>query len=473
MVGTGIITGAADCETVTPPYPIVIVRGMEFHGLWVNLGTDEQENCMAGVTVGGVLKTLFKSCCDTYEYGGLYPSLMHNAVDYCDSIMEKMYCDNDGNSVYDVAVPEYPLAVSNYPELIDLCYDRNYHERGILLSCVNTFGAENCYYFQYDWRLDHRDTADKLHQLVERAKADHDADKVIMLNCSMGGVVTDAYIDEYGCGSLAKVLFLSSTFCGTDVATDLFTGRAAITSEMLYNYVVKLTGSAFLAKTLKYTGIIRLVEKFASGLLKEENLSILYDYFRRSFANMPAFWMNVQPEKYAEALEFMYPTDELKEEHAGLIEKTDKLMGIMSRSKSFIRSLPENGVVVCVVAGYNIANVPLYESGILQGDGVLDSRWMLGGAAVSAVGSDLGNDYTANDPDRLSPDRCIDLSDVLFPEYTWAVRNGSHVDFVDGSDSGDFLCRLISFDGQPTVDTFSEYPQFMIMTDNYNYRLFS
>lgn len=471
--GVGIIADASERNPVQPPYPIVIVRGMEFHGLWVNLGTDEQENCMAGVTVGGVLKTLTKACCGICKYGGFYPSLMHNAVDYCDSIMEKMYCDNDGNSVYDVAVPEYPLAVSNYPELIELCYERNYHERGILLSCVNTFGAENCYYFQYDWRLDHRDTADKLNELVERAKSDHDTDKVIMLNCSMGGVVTDAYIDEYGCGSLSKVLFLSSTFCGTDVATDLFTGRAAITSGMLYNYVIKLTGSAFLAKALKYTGVIRLVEKFAAGLLKEENLSILYDYFRRSFANMPAFWMNVQPEKYLEAVDYMFPTEELKAEHAGLTEKTDSLIGIMSRSKEFIPALTGNGVTVCVVAGYNIANVPLYESGILQGDGVLDSRWMLGGATVSAVGSSLGPDYTAGDPDKLSPDGCVDLSDVLFPEYTWAVRNGSHVDFVDGSDSGDFLCRLIAYNGQPTVDSFAEYPQFMIMTANYNYIQFS
>ena len=458
-------------ETIDPAYPVVVVRGMEFHGLWVNYGTEEQENCMRGVTVGGVLKTLGKSLLDTPKYKSAVTSLVNNAVDYCDSIMEKMYCDDNGNSIYDVSVPEYTDAVSNYPELIELCYERNYHERGILLSCVNTYGAENCYYFQYDWRLDHRDTADKLNALITTAKNDHNTDKVILLNCSMGGVVTNAYISEYGSGSLAKVLFLSSTFQGTDVATDCLTGKLAITSQSLYNYVIKLTGSKFLASILKYTGVIKAVELLGRSLLKEENKSIIYDYFRRSFANFPAFWMNLQPEYYEEAVEYMFPTDELKQAHAGLLDKTDALIKIMADADEFIPGLVNDGIPVAVVAGYNIANVPVYENSTLQGDGVLDSRWMLGGATVSAVNSDLGDDYVPADSAKLSPDRCVDLSGVMFPDYTWAIRDGSHVDFIDGSDSGEFLCWLIGFDGQPTVKSNASYPQFMRMTDGYNYTL--
>ena len=464
-----ISAGADDIVPKQPEYPIVIVRGMDFQGLWVNYGTDEQENCIQGVTVGGVLKTLAKSIVKAPCNGGFSTSLVINAVDYCDTVMGKMYCDANGDSIYNVGVAEYPLAVINYPELIDTCYGYNMNEFGILLSCIKNFGAENCYYFQYDWRLDHRDTADKLNELITTAKTDHGADKVILLNCSMGGVITNAYISEYGSGSLAKVLFLSSTFQGTDVATDCLTGKLKVTSQTLYNYIKSMTGSCFLAGLLKYTGVLKVVELLAGRLLTEKNKGIIYDYFRRGFANIPAFWMNVQPESYADAIEYIFPTQELKDEHAALIEKTDALIEIMSEADSFIPALVEDGVAVAVVAGYNIADIPVYESSILQGDGILDSRWMLGGAVVSAVGSDLGSNYVPADSSKLSPDRCVDLSGVMFPDYTWAVKNGSHVNFVYGTDSGDFICWLIDFDGQPTVHSDPRYPQFMQMTSSFNY----
>lgn len=448
-------------SSVKSEYPFVLVRGMDFSGLYLDYGTENEKNCIQNLSFINIMKTIIKGV-GAYVKTGSIRGLMDVALEYTDSVLGSMACDNNGDSLYNVSVETYPTAVSDYPELLNDDAASMSNERGILKSAAERYGAENVYYFTYDWRLDPSDTADSLNALIEQAKADHNAEKVNIICCSMGGVVVDFYMYEYGFNSINKCVFNSSTFCGTYVTTDLLSGKVEITETALYNYFSNLIDSSFVADCLSKIGVFDSLSKLAMTIIDSEKEYVYDSFLRDTFCTMPAVWALVQPEKYDECIDYMFPTEQMKEEYAGLISRADELQKVMAGMDDLLLSLPENGVKVVVVGSYNTPLIPVYESAATQGDGVLETALMLGGANVTNIGESFDESYIASDPEKLSPDRCVDLSSVLFPEYTWAIKDAEHVSGSYGTDYSDFLFWLIDYDGQPTVSSSDRYPQFMV-----------
>lgn len=87
---------------------------------------------------------------------------------------------------------------------------------------------------------------------------------------------------------------------------------------------------------------------------------------------------------------------------------------------------------------------------------------MSGYATVAPYGETLGDNYVAEKPEYLSPDRVVDLSTALFPEYTYIIRGAPHVAGSYGTDYADFLVWLLSYDGEFYAGASEKYPQFMI-----------
>ena len=447
-----------ETENYTYEYPLVIVRGINFNGLYLDYGTGNQKSCIASPGFSEIMKLIGGL---TFTFLTKYTLNVDAVLEFVDGMLGTMSGDKNGDSLYNVSAPEYPLAVSNYPDLKKDYEGYNGDELGLLHGVVDRYGADNVYYLSYDWRLDPSDTADKLNAMVELAKKEHNTDKVDLICCSMGGIVTDCYMYEYGTDSLNSVVFDSSTFCGTYVATDLFRGKVLITENMLYNFAGNYIKSNFFLKVLSFLGVFKLASKLAMGIVDKYKDEIYDKFLIDTFATLPGFWSIVQHEDYDECIDYLFPTDELKAEYAGLIAKADKLQEIAAASDDIILSLPEKGVKVAVIAAYNTQMIPVYESAIWQSDGTLESPLMLGRAVVSETGSTLGDDYVAANPEKLSPDRCVDLSGALFPDYTWAVKDAGHVIGTYGSDLSDMIFWILAYDGQPTVNTNPLYPQFI------------
>ncbi len=464
LVAVTAFSSFAATETDAKSYdePLVIVRGIVFTGLTVDKGTENEHNCLVTPGAGDIVSLVFNLAKTYFTSGKLDADAV---IDFADGMLGSMACDENGDSVYNVSVEEYPTAVCNYPDLKAAYEDVGAGEIGIIRNAVDYYGEDNVYYFTYDWRLDPSDLADDLNAMIEQAKSDHGSDKVDIICCSMGGIVTDCYLYEYGYESIDSVIFNSSTFCGTHVTTDLFQGKVLITGDMLKNLVKDLIGIDFFVEMLAKIGIFDKVADFAMNIIAE-NKDYIYDNFLRAkFATMPALWALVQPDEYDKCIEYMFPTNALKSQYAGLIARTEHLNSIMQDMDELLLSLPENGVKVAVVAGYNTQMIPVYDSAAYQSDGTLESDLMLGRATVSETGKTLGDNYAG---ERVSPDNCVDLSDVLFPEYTWAIKDGPHVMGRYGTDIGAFVFELLGCNEQPTVDTFSQYPQFMIADADLN-----
>lgn len=462
LVLTAVVPAFAAEESAEPSanrdYPLVIVRGMDFGGLSVNTGTPQEQSCLVAPGFGDIVKLVGNLAGTYFTEKTLDTDAL---IGFLDGMMGLMACDENGNSRYDVSYAKYPQAVSNYP-LLQTEYEVNaQNEIGIVKSAVEHYGADNTYYFTYDWRLDPTDTADDLNTMIEQAKADHNAEKVDLVCCSMGGIVTDSYIYEYGCESLHNVVFDSSTFCGTYVTTELFQGKVLITEQMLYNFLGNFIQSDFVLKLFSKLGLFRFAANFAMDFI-DKYQDVIYDEFLYDvFVTMPSLWALVQHDQYQACLDYMFPTEELRTQYAGLIARADHLQEMVAGLDEMLLSLPEHGVNVSVIAAYETQMIPVYPSAAYQSDGTLETALMLGRATVSETRSTLGDDYVADNPECLSPDRCIDTSHVLFPESTWAIRNASHVIGDYGSDLNDFLFWLLTYDGQPTVHSNPDYPRFM------------
>lgn len=435
-------------------YPVVIARGMDFNRLYTNYGTADKTPLFRGVSFGGIVKTL-ASALKNAGKEGVNHALAVAAVDYARGILGDMACDETGASVKEVGYARYFCSAADSPALQKLIAGYEAKEESLVRSAAEEFGAENVYFYTYDFRLDPWELADDLRDYIELACAEHGTDRADLVNCSMSGVITDCYLYKYGGARLRKCVFLSSTFCGTNVATEVLKGEVHTDADMLYRYLAQLMKSPVLAKMLKVSGLLSLAAKWFNGFVAEEKDYVYASFLRDTFGTMLSFWANVQPEEVDDALEMIFPGDELKAQYAPLIEKIRRLQTVMEQREQMLKALPAQGVEPYVVAGYNSAPIPLYPSAAEQTDAILDSRWMFGCAEVSPLGGSL----EAEGP-YVSPDGCVDLTDAVFPDYTWAIKNAGHVPAKVGSDCTELVLSLLRHEGQADVNTFPRFPRF-------------
>lgn len=60
----------------------------------------------------------------------------------------------------------------------------------------------------------------------------------------MGGIMTVAYLTKYGYSKVDRCVFMSSTFCGAQVASDVLTGKIELKADTMYNYFSGLLADA-------------------------------------------------------------------------------------------------------------------------------------------------------------------------------------------------------------------------------------
>ncbi|MBQ7838378.1 MAG: hypothetical protein IJ395_07120 [Clostridia bacterium] len=273
-----------------------------------------------------------------------------------------------------------------------------------------------------------------------------------------------AYLNEYGYKNVNRCLFMSSTFCGAQIASDLLTGKIEITAENLFNTVMNLVADnkilSFLIDELNDFGIFHLLTKVTDFIVENYADDIYERVINPIFGHTLTLWGLCQQEDYDEAVKFMFG-DKL-EENAEFIKTTDKLQKMMSEKEEFLNKMIDDGVEIAITAHYNAPLVPVYKSASFNGDGILETYQMSGYATVANYGETLGDDYVAKNPEYLSPDKVVDLSTALFPEYTYIIKNAPHVGCSYGTDYSDFLVWLLTYDGEFYAGASEKYPQFMI-----------
>lgn len=449
----------AAAATDTDPCPLVVVRGMQFTGLYTDLGTENEHMYLERVNAGNIALSIVKAV----AMGLLNLSKDAFADSLIDSLLwmfEELACDGNGDSVFPVSALTCPGNFSQYEATADL---GDGGEDALIKAACERYGAENVYYFVYDWRLDPYDIAEDIHETVELAKAEHHTDQVNLIACSMGGIMTNAYFYRYGADSVNSCLYLSSTFQGTYCTTDLLQGKAEVNQPALSYLISSRADGAMslLASVFTNSGLLSLVCALGDRFIDTFQEDIYERFMRPTFATLPSLWAVTLPEELESCLSFVYPTEELQQQYAGVIARARRMGEINASTDEMLREIRAQGCKISVVASYNGSCVPFYARSDSQGDGTLESPLMLGGATMAPVGTTLPDSYVPADPARLSPDRMVDLSTALFPDSTWALKNAPHVPCMLGSQVAELLFDLLDSEVQPTAENMTGYNQFM------------
>ena len=377
--------------------------------------------------------------------------------------------------------------------------EQNYMNYDMTHNKVNAQGKydEKAYTFYYDWRLDPMELADELHKYVEAVKAATDHDKVT-LNCRcLGSNVALAYIYKYGIGSISNLetdttneSFFSglkglgidvSTSNGSDFLSGIISGDFGIDGNSIVRFIAdtayfedSFDVSPVITTTIELlsnTGVLDKLTKVARReLYAEIEYGIISALATATFLTMPCYWALVSPEDFDTALTYVFGEEgsEKRVKYEGLIEKITVYNDtIKVNTEEIMKATQSAGTNMCIIAKYGVQMLPVLKEGNIVGDqyvSVVNSSF---GATTSDVYGTLSDDYIAERialgyEKHISPDKQIDASTCLFPEYTWFIKGCSHGFYSTGE--RDLLLSTMDADRQLTIDDFP-YTQFIV----YNY----
>lgn len=465
MIFSLAITGFAEDKKVTP---VIIVTGVGSRGYFMDEGTENQRSVFPPeVDVKYIITQVLAGVAKTVLTGNInHTSQM--AANILENVFDGFMCDENGDSKYkNVSTPVYPLSVDNY----SFDYTTDVPEIQIAGTAAKTVGAENTFFYNYDWRLDPIANAKDLDKMVQSAKEKAGSDKVTLIPCSMGGVQTLAYLAEYGSKDIEKIIFMSSAHKGLLFVSELFSGNMQLSQKDVFKYLSDFlnikdekTDNAFdflfahMGKAFYLKPLFKFLDKFAKKVSNET----VYASLRKVLGSLPGMWSFVCSDYYNDARDFMTT----KDTSPALLSKIDGYHEkVGGRIDEILKSASESGTAICICSHYGRGSIPVTPKACVEGDNLIETVSTGNGVTIADAGKYLPENYTqavkCGDHNHVSPDGKIDASTCLFPDSTWFIDNMCHVGCNYGSDYAELLSWLIETEGQPTVYGNERFPQFL------------
>ncbi|MBQ7595195.1 MAG: hypothetical protein IJU45_00860 [Clostridia bacterium] len=335
-------------------------------------------------------------------------------------------------------------------------------------------GIDSDYYFNYDFRLDPYEHADRLHEFINQVKALTGHDSVKLKCSSMGGVVLSAYIEKYGHDGIDVIICRCSPLWGTAVAGEAFCGKIEFSSTAITRYgedVIPfleaehaddfIEGSLYaLVDVLKGAGIIDGICALGDKIFKAAGEKVYNEALIPIFGTLPGIWAFVPEEYFDDAVSFMNVPSQ-----GGLHDKIFAYRNAQANIANNLISAKNDGVKICLICGYNVQRTPLVTLWESTSDGTVDTKFASLGATCGNVKEPLEDEYlnTLQNRDYLSPDNMIDASTCALPECTWFVRDWLH---CNGNAGIDELFNLVMTKDEVSVDSFENFPQFLEADDD-------
>ena len=434
--------------------PIVVVRGIDFAGLVKGDGSKA-----LGVDAADIFTLLSDIGSNTIK--GDKNAIMNAVIQFANNLFSDIACDKEGKPLNpEVHIPKYLSSA----EKIDLSGDEWADTAvGLFRSVAKKFGGKNAYLYTFDWRLSPSALADDLNSFLELVKKETGKSKLDIAACSMGGMITTAYIDKYGTDSLDSVVYLSSAHNGGDIIGSAFTGDLTIDGDLLSNFLaVKVSNNGFLkvlVKVLDKLGVVDAVASFVDDIITN-NKDIIYDDFLcETFATAYGLWALIPDEYFDAAVKYFF---EGKEGYDTALAEIEKVRKFVTGTEDILAKADASATKVSFVSHYNSPELPIYSNCDMHGDGVLESKRTSGNGTFAKFGETLSASEIAGvDAEFISPDNVVNASTCLYKDTTWIVKNAKHVGCKDNSDHTEFAIWLLTQDVQPTVTTNPAYPRFM------------
>ena len=343
--------------------------------------------------------------------------------------------------------------------------------------------TEGAYRYVYDWRLDPIELADDLHEFIEGVKAATGRSRVSITCKCLGTNVVLAYINKYGTDSLKGVGIDVATSNGADFLSGIISGDFGVDGNSMVRLISDLgvfekdiSISPMVTSTIELlsnTGVLDTLSAVARKLVYEKiEYGIISALATSTLLTMPCYWALVTTEDFDDALVYVFGKEgsEKRIKYAGLIEKitvyNETIKKNVDEIMKSIKVPDKNGrsANLCIVSKYGTQMVPLLKDGSIVGDQYVSANKSSFGATTSTVYNTLSDEYIAERTalglgKYISPDKQVDASTCLFPDYTWFIKGCSHGFYSE--DERNLILTVIDANSQLCIDDFN-WTQFIV-----------
>ena len=455
-------------EKVTP---VIIVSGMNSFPL-TSAETGEQVWPIQGDSILSVVKenilpiTRFLITRDWQYLGD------EVIGDVYEALFEKVACDENGESVHNVNVRVFDSSLDNYPD--DFAgSELTVSEQGIAKSVMREIGADNVYYFNYDWRLSPMKHADSLNTLVEKVKKEKGVSKVTLIPCSMGGTVTNAYLYKYGSDSIKKIIYTVSAIQGLSSVGEMFNRNIDVDVDTIMNYIFSIQKDnlkmqvlmALINAVVDATPCItKFADRFIDDSLIELNDRVYDELMLESMGKFAGWWAMVPDEYYDTGKEIFFGGN-IPESFEKLIDSYH--YNVQRNAESIMKTATEKGTEIYILSSYGYVGAPYTNQAMTQTDGLIETHYQSGRAITASYGETLGKNYKAagtkcsdQTHNHVSTDGIVDASTCFFPENTWFIKYNRHVGIPLDTDCEKLMLYLVTSESYVTVHSSEKFPQF-------------
>lgn len=437
--------------------PVVVVRGFDFMGLHYEDGSPALTFSFGNI-FPGVVKLLFNMLLGNEE------GMVNTLVDTANTLFGSISADKDGNSIENISATQYHSSLAAYPDFFETHDYEN--EEGVLATAIDAVGAENCYYFTYDWRQSPRVLAGQLNSLIETAKKETGKEQVRLVSASMGTVVACAYMYYYGYDSVYNCVFLSGALNGIYTIGDLFKGDIAFDGVGLANFLNLLVKDSnvfvkFLVKLIANENLLTSLCGWVNGMV-EENKELVFDEgLRNSFGLAMGLWSMCPDADFDDCVDFMF--GDCKDEYPLVMAELAEMRNFLFATEDIVDGAIARKIPVAFLSNYNLPMTPVNNRCRAQGDRVIETYGTSFFATAADYGMVLSDEQTAGVAEEfISPDRIINASTCRYPAYTWFIKDAQHVASSYETDYAAFVSWLLLSDTQRTVYDNALYPRFML-----------
>ncbi len=337
------------------------------------------------------------------------------------------------------------------------------------------------YTFWYDWRLDPLEVADQLNVYIKTLKKTTGVDKVAIVGKCLGGSFVLAYLSKYGYDDIRSIAFDATVGNGSEKFSETYGGKIKVDLEALERSQIDTMFyesefidyylNNFLLATidlLNETDALNVTPQLIDLVYKKLYEGLTPRLGMAVYGTWPGFWSTATTEDYANAKKLVFGEEgsEFYEKYKGLIEKLDNYdTQVRQRIPEILKNAQKEGVYVGVLAKYGYQMPGFIESSDQLGDTLVTLKKASFGATCSTVNDTLSDEYikeriASGYEKYISPDKQVDASTCLFPDSTWIVKGVHHDTWA--ADDDQIIYNICTYDGQYTVTTDENYPQFMV-----------
>lgn len=425
--------------------PVISVHGMGGSGLYLDPGTENEQqvgvfDAKSLLSRGGLIQNVLDAI------GGKQtdPNAVIDQIADLMNDYRTIACDEDGNSLYNVDITNYWTdSLKNHPGYLT----GTANEPAICRQVAQNIGADNVYAFNYDWRLDACETADKLADFVDQVKAKTGKKQVTLIGSSEGTVILSAYIDLYGDrGDLRRLVMIDGALSGVSV-TKLYAQDLLFDADVVKKYLDRVT-TTYHNPDFDFSQLNRLANSLNVGYLCDFLTRVTEDpvllervyneIFYPVFGCIPMLWEFIPYDDFDTSVDTLTAIGFL-DQSGDLYKKITRYHKVQKRLPGNLKALQKAGTDVVIVANYGLPNIPINSAYANQTDILIDTKY----ASVGATTADYGKTLKRTGA-HVSPDRIVDASTCALPDNTWFFKGVAHVNFWYDTQATKFLAGLIT-----------------------------